>query len=426
MSQRIFSHASPTEARYHGLDAFRAATMLKVVALHASLAYTRFSIPNLIWLVQDPSAHPVFDVFCWWSIGFSSPFFLLSGFFARQLYSGRGATGFVENRVRRILVPFVAAVFVVLPASYLVWSSGWMASGWCTFREFRRIRFHNPVLDRSIYGPMHLWSLEFLVIFLAVFWILIELRRKIESPSSGLTRCLDQAGRLIASPWRPLFVALPTCLILWAGHAHNGLDALLDRHNSFVPDMYRLSHNAVFFAVGVVMHRSRRDLGRLATHPWTYIAISWPVFAVRAYLVHKDLTASLSGPQSLLLAVSGALFTWLVTFGGLGLALRVSRPQPAIRYLADSSYWIYLCHLPVLGLVQLGLFTVQAPALLKFVGTLGITMGLGLASYQVLVRHTAIGIWLHGRRDRPGPTVVSMSRPRMHLEHASLSDLNCG
>ncbi len=193
----------PGEPRYHGLDAFRAATMLKVVALHAALAYTRFPVPSLIWLVQDPSAHPAFDLFCWWSIGISSPFFLLSGFFARQLYSTRGTRAFVENRLRRILVPFVASVLVVLPVTYLVWSSGWMASGRCTFKEFRRIRFHDPVLGHSIYGPVHLWSLEFLLIFLAVFLVLIELQRRLGWRGSGISRCLDHAGRLIASPWRP-------------------------------------------------------------------------------------------------------------------------------------------------------------------------------------------------------------------------------
>jgi len=410
------------EVRYHGLDALRAATMLVVVAIHSALAYTVIPIPNLVWLVQDPSGHQGFDLFCWWSLGISSPFYLMSGFFARELYATRGSRAFVVNRFRRIIVPFLAAGLVVFPTAFLVWSSGWMATGRCTFREFRRMRFLDPEMRRNLYGPIHLWSLEFLAIFLAAFWVLMELRRAQGSQGAHRSRLLDRAGEWIASPWRPLLLALPTCLILWSGHALTGLDALLDRHNSFVPDTFRLLHNALFFAAGLVIHRSRHNLARLASLAWTYLALSCPIFVVRAYLVERDLRASLTASQSFMMAATGALFTWLLTFGCLSLALRARRQRTAIRYLADSSYWIYLCHLPIVGLVQISLFAVQAPAMLKFLAALGISMGLGLASYQVLVRYTTIGIWLHGRRERPGIQVSEVSpRPRTHFLIASLT-----
>jgi peptidoglycan/LPS O-acetylase OafA/YrhL len=409
------------ESRYHGLDALRAATMLVVVAIHAALAYTCLPLPNLVWLVQDPSANPAFDLFCWWSLGISSPFYLMSGFFARELYATRGSRTFVVNRARRIVAPFLVAGLVVFPATFLVWSSGWMASGRCTFREFRRMRFLDPEIARNLFGPVHLWSLEFLAIFLVAFWLLVEIKRTHGGQSSVLSSVLDRAGRLIALPWRPLFLALPTCLILWSGHALIGLDALLDRHNSFVPDPFRLLHNGFFFAAGVIIHRSRSELPRLAKLAWTYLALSCPVFAVRAYLVERDLTASLTASQSLVLAASGALFTWLLTFGCLGLALRASRPWPAVRYLSDASYWIYLCHLPIVGLVQVGLFRVQTPAMVKFLAALGISVGLGLASYQVLVRYTMIGAWLHGHRERFVPNLMRPARRRSRIHHEQLA-----
>ncbi len=143
----------PGEPRYHGLDAFRAATMLKVVALHAALAYTRLPIPNLIWLVQDPSAHLAFDLFCWWSIGISSPFFLLSRFFARQLYSTRGARAFVENKIgywlhgRRDHLPRIASPYFssrLYLACQVVYMKP-MISG-----TPRAAEFHCSKLDKSL------------------------------------------------------------------------------------------------------------------------------------------------------------------------------------------------------------------------------------------------------------------------------------
>jgi fatty acid desaturase len=388
--------------RYHGLDGLRAATMLLVVVLHAALAYTQFSIPNLIWVVRDPAASPVLDLICWWTLGISSPFYLLSGFFAAELTKARGLRAFVVNRTERIVGPFLVAGLTILPAVFFIWVSGWLISGQCSIREIVRMKFHAKGFQRNLYGPAHLWSLEYLALMLMAYGVLSGigqlLRRRNTSqpdaPRMGLERWL-------ASPWRPLLLAVPTTLILWAGHSWVGLDAIMDRSNSFTPEPFRLVYNALFFAVGVCLHRLKDDLGRLAAHSWAYLAISLPVFVVRAMLIRQDLEHSLHGPSALALAATGALFAWLITFGLLGLALgSFDRPRPIVRYLADSSYWVYLCHLPIIGILQLDLFLVPAPAALKFLATLAVTLALCLASYQTLVRYTFLGVGLHGRRVR--------------------------
>jgi peptidoglycan/LPS O-acetylase OafA/YrhL len=200
-------------------------------------------------------------------------------------------------------------------------------------------------------------------------------------------------------------------VILWAGHAQVGLDSIMDRTNSFMPEPFRFVHNLIFFAVGVVLHRWRHDLGRLAGLGWTYLALSIPVFACRAFFVQRDLIQPIDNVGVFLQSASGAVFSWLITFGLLGLSLGLlSRPRPILQYLADSSYWVYLCHLPIIGLLQVDLFSLKAPAALKFAVVLMTTLALCLASYQVMVRHTILGRWLHGRRDRPIHDLRSRSR----------------
>jgi peptidoglycan/LPS O-acetylase OafA/YrhL len=388
--------------------------MLLVVVLHAALAYAQVPIPNLIWSVHDPAAHPVFDVICWWTLGISSPFFLMSGFFGAELYASKGPRAFLTNRVKRIIGPFLAAGVTILPATFFVWIAGWMVSGQCSLREFLRLKFHAPGHQRNLYGPAHLWSLEYLAVMLAAFWLVLTLRSLFRWRWTVLARLADRVTPLVASAWRPLLLAVPTTLILWAGHRHIGLDAILDRQNSFTPEPYRLVHNAVFFAVGVLLHRVRHRLGRFATYPRTYLVLSLPIFAARAWLIHLDLASPLSGAAAWWLAATGSLFTWLLTFGFLGLALGAfDRPRPAIRYLADSSYWIYLCHLPVVGLLQVDLFSVPIPAVFKFLAVVTVSLGLGLASYQAFVRHTFIGVWLHGRRERSHTYAPSL--PKLHV-----------
>ena len=69
-----------------------------------------------------------------------------------------------------------------------------------------------------------------------------------------------------------------------------------------------------------------------------------------------------------------------------------------LKYLSDSSYWLYLAHSPVLLAVQLLVFRTAWPGSLKLAATLALAVPILLASYHLLVRSTWIGAWLNGRR----------------------------
>src|SRR3954469_24504449 len=69
--------------RYHAFDALRGMTMFLVVGLHAALGYIERDIPHVLWCIRDAPTVPVFDWFCWWSMGVSNPlYFTIAGFFA--------------------------------------------------------------------------------------------------------------------------------------------------------------------------------------------------------------------------------------------------------------------------------------------------------------------------------------------------------
>jgi glucan biosynthesis protein C len=208
---------------------------------------------------------------------------------------------------------------------------------------------------------------------------------------------------VLGSPWRPLLLALPTTALLWYSRHRLGIDAALDRHNSFLIYPVKFLHHGSFFAVGVGLYRMRQDLDRITRTGPLYLVLSIPVFVGQAWLLGHDWTTSLAGKWTWMFAASGALFAWLMVFGLIGTALRlVTQSRPVLRYLADSSYWIYLVHMPILGLIQVDLYRVPGHALWKFPLVLAGTLAIGFASYQTLVRHTALGIALHGRRERAG------------------------
>ena len=386
------SHPS---CRLHALDALRGIAMLLGVVLHSSISYMEQRMPDLLWAVQDSSRSAVFDWLFWWLHGFRLPlFFVIAGFFSAQLYERRGAREFLRQRGKRLLVPFLAGVAIILPLTFGVWCCGWLASGSCSLENIRRMKF-DPAIQDNLYGPAHLWFLEYLFLMCMMYCI------SRLSVSRCMTRYVnlqppgDWRQRLLASLWGPLLLSVPAAILI-------GIDptAVLSFRNSFVPEPARLAYYGLFFVVGSWLAGNQPLLERYATRgsvSIVYLLLSVPVLLVFGLLLQQYLDAGLGFPGRIALAVSGALFAWLSVFGFLGLFLHFfNREQPALRYLADASYWTYLCHLPVVGLMQVVLAQVSGPAAIKFAIVFVVAAVFGLGSYHWLVRGRWLGAVLNG------------------------------
>jgi len=99
------------------------------------------------------------------------------------------------------------------------------------------------------------------------------------------------------------------------------------------------------------------------------------------------------------------LYAWLMTFGLLGVfEVLLTKERRWVRYLSDSSYWMYLVHLPLIIAGQTLLLSVEMPAFAKFALLANISTVFLLVSYALFVRYTPIGMLLNGKRTRPRQT----------------------
>ena len=123
-------------------------------------------------------------------------------------------------------------------------------------------------------------------------------------------------------------------------------------------------------------------------------------------------TRDLWGGAWALTAVLQAAYAWLMCFGTMGLFLIVaSRERAWVRYVSDSSYWVYLWHLPLIIGGQWLLLSVNLSVHLKFVLIFAGVVGLLLVVYHLGVRYTPIGTMLNGKRTRPGRRPPPASAP---------------
>ena len=75
-----------------------------------------------------------------------------------------------------------------------------------------------------------------------------------------------------------------------------------------------------------------------------------------------------------------------------------SRENAKVRFVSDSAYWLYIAHMPVIQILQFWVSEWSVPSLVKLIFVCVLTTALLLLSYRYLIRYTAIGTLLNGKR----------------------------
>lgn len=411
MTPRLNSEQSASfpSGRLAGLDALRAGAMLLGILLHAAVAYMPTKMPQMLWPVFESQTSGICDVVFWATHTFRLPlFFFLSGFLTEQLYQARGAHAFIDQRIRRLVIPYLIASFTVLPVTLVVWMMGRIISGRLTLEEaINSLIPFSPELDANYFNPGHLWFLLDLTIFNMVYFVF-----RLEWPgenNSEHTRRLWLGGTWVT----PMVLAAPSAMLLW-----NSTSPLTEFHNSFLPDSARLMYYGLFFTVGAQAFRTREFFGLAIRNSSAHLLAAMVAVTI-SMLFFKPVVAGSAGLwERGVYSWSVALAAWFSILGFLGAVIHgVRADHPRVRYLADSSYWMFLVHIPIVGLAQIAMRPLAWAPEIKMLATFGVAVLLSLSSYAVFVRHTVIGLYLHGRRDR---TATAEPSPNASESPASL------
>ena len=260
---------------------------------------------------------------------------------------------------------------------------------------------------------MHLWFLWFLCWLVTAFLIY--------APIAKVLKIENLPRWLVCSPISLLWL-IPLTMLPQSFMATGSFGP--DSSIGLIPIPSVLIYYAIFFFFGAVywdMDDNQGQLGR-----WWYISL--PVALLFVFPIALDLVSGTFGiipkleDESTNALVGGflqATFAWLMTFGSIGLSRRLlSGENHTLRYISDSSYWLYLIHLPLVILAQWLVRDLQIPAFLKFAAiTIAISAFL-LLTYEYGVRYTVIGRLLNGPRTRPRDSHSPMSERSRGLSSA--------
>lgn len=258
-------------------------------------------------------------------------------------------------------------------------------SGW---QMLEGLLFHLPVF-------MHLWFLWFLCWLVAAFMVYPIITKVL-----GIRKL---PAWVFCSPFSLLWL-IPLTMLPQSFMSSGSFGP--DPSIGLLPIPSVLAYYGVFFFFGALYWDADDKEGRLG-HGW---AIILPIALLVVFPIGLDLVSGTFGiisplsdatTNSLVANFLQALFAWLMTFGLIGVFRTWgSRESKMMRYISDSSYWLYLVHLPLVLLAQWYVKDSAAPAFLKFAGITIVISAFLLLTYEYGVRYTFIGRILNGPRQR--------------------------
>lgn len=250
----------------------------------------------------------------------------------------------------------------------------------------------SDLINFLVYFPIlnHLWFLWFLCMFVVVFvpycWLV---------DSTQVEKWLPRI--LVASPLCILWL-IP--LTMWPQVFMNPGSFGADTNVGVLPMPQVVAYYAIFFFFGALYWDYGDTKRSLYTGWWLYLLLAMGVVYPAALAVRHGFSTDIPNGH-LWFNFLQAVYAWLMILGSMGLFnYFFARESKTMRYISDSSYWLYVAHLPLVVFAQWLVCDWSMPGVLKFALICMATTALLMVSYEYGVRYTPIGTLLNGKRYR--------------------------
>jgi hypothetical protein len=375
---------SKTE-RIHSLDALRAIMMLLGLVIHSAITYGEVKYGSS-WSLKDPvSVHESNDYIVFFVHAFRMQiFFVVAGFFAAMLFYERQPKKMLQNRVKRILFPFLLFVFLLWPTVVFTFDYTSFVFAGDPDAMTKALSIFSSWAAFSPRTTFHLWFLYYLIFLTGASVFLALIFRKLPTASKFINRTFN---RIIEKPVLRIF-AFATLTAF--GYVFMGTSSVATS-TSFIPDVNTFSYYFIFYMVGWVLFKSKHLLDTFMKLDWASAILGVVLFSIHFFygdLVNYGWTIVLK-----------SIMVWAFIFGFTGLFIRyASGHSSKMRYISDASYWVYLLHLSFTALIPSLIVDWPINSTLKFLTVMIGSGSICFISYHYLVRGTFIGEFLNGRR----------------------------
>lgn len=405
--------------RENWLDYLRSFITILVVAHHSSLAYTTFAHFNKNAYIL--STHPIVDTHRWKGLDifedfndifFMSLLFLISGIFIIQSLENKGVQRFIRDRWRRLFIPFIIGVTVLMLLAY--YPAYLMAHG----RDGLRGESGQPGmggLTGSMEQPVMSGLRAYVVDFFTVeawpvgppwfIWVLFLFNLVLAGCYPLIRQGVHKLGLFLSLQKQyPVRIGVAWLILTWLAYIPFVVWLGPDSWTGWGPFDFQKSRLLLYFCyflMGVLIGAPGLNKGILSGESiFVKSGSFWLMGCLSIYVLLKLSEAPLTAAvgQHQLSPLSARLIyrsIWVLscTFSCIAFLTTfkewVGRSRAWWDSLSANAYGIYLTHYIFVVWCQYWLLDYQLPAVIKFFITWGVSLALSwLLTY--LIRRNAL------------------------------------
>jgi hypothetical protein len=379
------------QQRYHSLDFLRAIMMFLGIILHGAQMY--LAELAIVDYYIDPQRSLSMDAMLIIINTFRMPiFFFLSGFFVALLIDKHQIRGMLDNRLKRIALPFIV---LLLPLSVIMGGLQILGANWLATKT---VSFDLSVIDnpmKLVDKTHNLWFLYYLTMHFLSLTVLIIAWKKLTG-SANKTPVASKTNN-----WYLAVAAMATMSLLLAIIGSDSDSGRISASLAFKPDLLVYLYFGVFFVFGWALYYTQWLITAFNHQCWQLMmaAILSLLLGIIGFALQGHPGDGNYQAYHLLLSLSNGVSVTLFIAAFIGLFQRYfSEFSETKRYFSDSAYWVFCSHSIFLVALAIPMAYLDWPAEVKFLLVITGTCYLCLLSYKHLVRSTWLGQLLNGRR----------------------------
>ena len=382
--------------RRNDVDWLRVAAVLLLIPFHTARV---FNWEEDFYVKNDPTsvaAQRFIDFVGPWHM---SLLFLLAGAASWLAFRHRGAARYAGERFKRLLIPFIFGVLVIVPPqTWLAYR--WHGKGDISYWEYFP-KFFTTTTDGTLDGyqggftPGHMWFVLFLFVFsLVALPVFLWLR------NGGGRRLVNGFARAAQVPG--LLVLIPVLILLlpWLQ---------TDDDLSGQPPIGFF----LLVLLGFVLFADER-IGRVIARDWVWL-LGLGVAASLAYIWAEPRAGDWGDTLEVYVGVKLLYETgvWCVILGLLGLGHRfLMGSGPLLKYATEAAYPFYILHQTVIVALAYVICAWDWPVAAKFALIAVASLALSVGLYEVVVRRWEPVRFLFGMKRRRSRDAGGSGRPR--------------
>ncbi|MDF2188922.1 acyltransferase family protein [Paraflavitalea sp. CAU 1676] len=382
---------NPSSSRQTYLDWLRILAILGVLFFHSAMAY----VAEWEWHIKNKETSNLLMEFNYWLSRFRMPLlFFISGTVAYFMLRSKSGWSFVGLRFRRLLIPLLFGMLVIVPPQIYVerLTQGYTGNYWqfwATVFEFK------PYPAGGSFSWHHLWFILYLFIYDVLFtplfkWTFSEkgqrAMRKLQWLAQGkrmyfliVPGIIIYCSLVLKFPgtndlihdWCNIFYWLQFLLVGFIAMAVPGMVDAIERNR-------RVSLTVAFLSLILLNYLRWNDI-----EPWELLTNWKSDWRTYAYLAITPIMA----------------WSWVLTGVGYGKKYMNKRHR-VLDYLNQAVYPFYILHQSVMLVLVYYIVQVNETIGMKYIFTVGVTFFLSMGIYHLLIRPFPVMRFLFGMKPK--------------------------